>query len=854
MFNCTKATALALLTAMTISLVPATAFAETNGEGDVIGPGAVEASGDGWDTVQSGDQDQTPGTPDSQTPDTPVVPADPTTPEEPDTPVVPADQQASGQDEQTPANAGTTDQNVDTQTPEPAEPEEPVIVDPFDLIPVAEGEWGTTNDGKKCFVDTQGNIVTGLVRIENKIYFFDLETGVMATGWKTFEDGAKRYFLSDGSAVVSTWYTISKVKYYFDDIGIMATGLQKINGKYYYFDTNGKPKTGWITVGNVKYYFGSDYVGYMNKWLTYNKHKYYFNSEARMVNYLYKIGGKLYFFDSSGRRCTGWITYYGIKYYFYSDGHGAVNSWLTYKKEKYYFNSEGKMVTGLQKIGGKQYYFNIYGKRRTGWITLGNNKYYFYSDGHGAVNAWVTYKKEKYYFDSEGKMVTGVQKISGKLYYFNIYGKRRTGWITYGANTYYFKPSDGTACVNQWYTISKKKYFFDENGVRLTGIAEAKGHLYMFTSAGVLTSGFASMEGGRVYFTTTNGIVSGWQVINNKSYYFDRDTHFMVYGTKVIDGKTYYFNDEGVLQKTGWFTCEDGTKYYLENGVPKCNAWVTDASGNKFYMGADGHMLIGQHTIGKNIYYFYDNGRMAKDVTIAGYHYNKSGVMDYKRVDASDVSWHAKDYGSYPIGTKEADDNATLIASQLMLDFGWTFEACCGLLGNITYEGGFNPWQWEIAYTKKLNRLPTMEEARTTGYGYGLIGWTGARKYIFNNATTKGVQYFPNYNQESYSGYGPNFYDCPGDPNDGRAQTKLIGVAMSRGNGNIWVKRKKVTQQEFTKLTSVEDAALYWLWNAEYPASLTTSAYQNTENRRITAAKTWYDRLGGATFVPIKVT
>ena len=55
--------------------------------------------------------------------------------------------------------------------------------------------------------------------------------------------------------------------------------------------------------------------------------------------------------------------------------------------------------------------------------------------------------------------------------------------------------------------------------------------------------------------------------------------------------------------------------------------------------------------------------------------------------------WHAKPMGSYSMKSTEGNDNACLICSRLMLDFGWTLEACCGMLGNIAGEGGLNPWQ-----------------------------------------------------------------------------------------------------------------------------------------------------------------
>ena len=203
------------------------------------------------------------------------------------------------------------------------------------------------------------------------------------------------------------------------------------------------------------------------------------------------------------------------------------------------------------------------------------------------------------------------------------------------------------------------------------------------------------------------------------------------------------------------------------------------------------------------------------------------------------MTWHAKRTGSYSPTSQNAIDNATEAAAILINDFGWTQAACCGLFGNIDYEGVWNPWRWEG------DNVKTRAQAQTTSSGYGLIGWTPARKYQFNNATTSGgTAWFPNYDQENYPGYGPNWDDQTGLATDGAAQIRLIGEAMARSNPNIWIRRKPCTQHQFIALTTIDDAAYYWLWNAEYPASIGPGHDPTaTEDRRIRAARAWATRL-----------
>ena len=181
------------------------------------------------------------------------------------------------------------------------------------------------------------------------------------------------------------------------------------------------------------------------------------------------------------------------------------------------------------------------------------------------------------------------------------------------------------------------------------------------------------------------------------------------------------------------------------------------------------------------------------------------------------MTWHAKATGGYARLSEEATDNAQEVAYMLITQYGWTLEAVSGALGNMQYEVGFNPWRWQA------DNILTRSQAQSAGnsHGYGLIGWTPARKYQFNNAQSSGgVTYFPNYDQESYPGYGPNWSDVPGNPNDGSAQTRLIGEGIARGNSNLYYRRSgHVSASTYITLTDVNRCASEWWWCVEYSAS-----------------------------------
>lgn len=187
------------------------------------------------------------------------------------------------------------------------------------------------------------------------------------------------------------------------------------------------------------------------------------------------------------------------------------------------------------------------------------------------------------------------------------------------------------------------------------------------------------------------------------------------------------------------------------------------------------------------------------------------------------MTWHCKKIGFYGRMSDEVTDNAQEIASILINEFGWTLEAAAGALGNMYKESGLNPWIWQGSLQSD-NSL-TIAQARAehgTSHGYGLIGWTPSGKYQFNNfATSGGIVYFPNYDQESYSGYGPYFRDVQGSILDGSAQVRLLATAMQRHSGNIWITRQgHSTIDEYIAIdTTPEFAAQEFWWGAEYSES-----------------------------------
>lgn len=185
------------------------------------------------------------------------------------------------------------------------------------------GKWITEN-GKKYY-EYNGVRVTGLQKINNKLYYFNTQ-GEMQTGWQTINN--KKYYFADSGVAVKSWQQIGSSWYYFDASGIMKVGWFQDNetGRWYYFDTDGKMATGSKNINSKNYYF-------------YTPSPYDNNKIGMMASDEFIDG---YWYNGDGSRQEG-VTY---------QWHQDATGW-------YYSGSDGWFATGKSYwIDGKQESFN----------------------------------------------------------------------------------------------------------------------------------------------------------------------------------------------------------------------------------------------------------------------------------------------------------------------------------------------------------------------------------------------------------------------------------------------------------------------------------------------------------------
>ena len=189
----------------------------------------------------------------------------------------------------------------------------------------------------------------------------------------------------------------------------------------------------------------------------------------------------------------------------------------------------------------------------------------------------------------------------------------------------YLKPY-GTYVSNGWLQLDDKKYYMDENGVKLKDTITPDG--FYVNSDGEKVSYMPGWykDGDYWRYIQKNGyyLANSWyQDTDGKYYYFNMGA-VMAVNTTTPDG--YYVDENGVWDGNastvaaneknlgpgvdkGWEPIDIGWKFKQEDGTYLTNAWRQDSNGKWYYLNEDGWML--------------------KDTnTSDGYHVGADGVYD----------------------------------------------------------------------------------------------------------------------------------------------------------------------------------------------------------------------------------
>lgn len=194
----------------------------------------------------------------------------------------------------------------------------------------------------------------------------------------------------------------------------------------------------------------------------------------------------------------------------------------------------------------------------------------YVKDGAYVTNSFAEIDGQKYYFDENGNKVTGFKTIGTDSYYFNESGMMQTGLqVLHDQET-------GIAV----YSLRKedgKLHYYLENGAAYSGMINLKGKVYYFDN-GVQSVGEKQANGYWYNFKEDGSLSVGFVNMGNSAKYYDNLGRRQT-GTFKIDKVTYNTDSNGFITKASW----EGVSYYCQND----GSWAWKLVGN-YYFGSSG--------------------------------------------------------------------------------------------------------------------------------------------------------------------------------------------------------------------------------------------------------------------------
>ena len=417
--------------------------------------------------------------------------------------------------------------------------------------------WEKDGSGIWHYYDSDNEMVTSEWKKDgNRWFYLDDDGNMLTMSWVDDES----YVNEAGVRLVNSWIKTTADEdvddpgedgdawYYFDAKGHKVTGdSKKINGKTYYFDEDGKMKTGWYAKDDDVFYLGGEDDGARKdgQWLRLERP----GSEDEDN----EAAGALNCTNDRSDPCDdeGW----------------------------YFFSSGGKLMRDAdkKKVNGRYYYFNEHGQMLYEWIN--DRKVSGVSpasqpnaelDGNAASPGSSQIDHVIYStVDTEGWVANGWRQITGSkdtgtddddYWYFFKDGKAKRADSVKDTRV---KDDDGAVYVKRIKVDSEKMgkqyYAFDEYGRNLTGLQYSPNDngFYYFNESGYPVDGkVANVEcdddSYEFLFNTNkgkngqgfNGEKSGYLYFNGKKLTANDNNRLFFYNDKI-----YMINSKGKIQK-----------------------------------------------------------------------------------------------------------------------------------------------------------------------------------------------------------------------------------------------------------------------------------------------------------------
>ena len=187
----------------------------------------------------------------------------------------------------------------------------------------------------------------------------------------------------------------------------------------------------------------------------------------------------------------------------------------------------------------------------------------FVKDGSYVTNSFEDIDGQKYYFDENGNKVTGFKTIGTEAYYFNESGVLQSNMQMH--------QDESTGLT--LYSLKKedgKIHYYLENGMEYNGMVHLDGKIYYFEN-GVQSFGEKQVNGNWYNFKKDGTLSVGFVNFGNSAKYYDNFGK-RLQGTFRIDKVTYNTDNNGLINKASW----NGVSYYCQRD----NRWAWSVYGN----------------------------------------------------------------------------------------------------------------------------------------------------------------------------------------------------------------------------------------------------------------------------------
>lgn len=187
----------------------------------------------------------------------------------------------------------------------------------------------------------------------------------------------------------------------------------------------------------------------------------------------------------------------------------------------------------------------------------------FVKDGSYVTNSFENIDGQKYYFDENGNKVTGFKTIGTEAYYFNESGVLQSNMQMH------HDESTGLTL----YSLKKedgKIHYYLENGMEYNGMVHLNGKIYYFEN-GVQSFGEKQVNGNWYNFKKDGTLSVGFVNFGNSAKYYDNFGK-RLQGTFRIDKVTYNTDNNGLINKASW----NGVSYYCQRD----DRWAWSVYGN----------------------------------------------------------------------------------------------------------------------------------------------------------------------------------------------------------------------------------------------------------------------------------